>query len=262
MLVNLKNLDRFRLHHLYGRLDRCLFLILLLGTGAWKLFSLQSENREDIHAAPAVESCKTADMPLAAQYAISAAIGRDNSDYHAVNKDEGWSLSNPANRFRADMQSNGVSVVVGRDDWTMCLECLESGETMVPIAHPRTQMRENRFEYDHGQISVWYVNGPLGLQQGFTLRQRPVTSGSQPDALTVALRLGGSLRAALNSTSDGLSLLRQDGTAVLTYGGLAAYDANGRALRVSLNVDTERGGQTLTIRVDDSRANYPLRRRA
>jgi hypothetical protein len=40
-------------------------------------------------------------------------------------------------------------------------------------AHPvvKREVVGNRVSYDRGVIEEWYVNGPLGLEQGFTVKQ-------------------------------------------------------------------------------------------
>ena len=34
-------------------------------------------------------------------------------------------------------------------------------------------MKANRVTYAHPGLSEWYVNGPLGLEQGFTIPRAP-----------------------------------------------------------------------------------------
>ena len=41
----------------------------------------------------------------------------------------------------------------------------------VEAAEPRAEA--NRVEYRRGEVTEWYVNGPLGLEQGFTLARAP-----------------------------------------------------------------------------------------
>ncbi len=98
------------------------------------------------------------------------------------------------------------------------------------------------------------MNGPLGLEQGFTLERAP---GGAPGR-TIDLHahpLGrGDLKASLEPGGDGLSLSRADGSIVLRYRGLSAQDATGRELGAWLQVQ----GAQLLLRVDDTGAQYPL----
>jgi hypothetical protein len=74
-------------------------------------------------------------------------------------------------------------------------------------------------------VTEWYENGPLGLEQGFTLAHRPGKANGQP--LTVELgcirRSGG----ALAPGGKALELRRKDGQTVLRYTGLKATGRDG-----------------------------------
>src|SRR5262249_7110603 len=103
----------------------------------------------------------------------------------------------------------------------------------------------NRIEYRHDGLTDWYVNGPLGLEQGFTLEHAPTSSQLEP--LTVVFDLSGDLDAAVDPDERGLTL-EKAGTAVLRYRGLTAMDAGGRELRAWLEVVDRR----LRVKVDDA----------
>ncbi|MGH2542798.1 MAG: hypothetical protein ACRDIB_08375, partial [Ardenticatenaceae bacterium] len=100
------------------------------------------------------------------------------------------------------------------------------------IVPPKAE--RNQVTYQRGTLNEWYVNGPLGLQQGFTLTQPPTDSERRAAEdrgwLTVALEMGGGLQAKVDDDRRGLVLTSADGTARLRYRGLAAYDATERAL--------------------------------
>ncbi len=110
----------------------------------------------------------------------------------------------------------------------------------------------NRLEYRREGLTEWYLNGPLGLEQGFTLAQSPGERRSDP--LTLAFILSGNLTASIDPTGRDAILSRADGTAYLRYRGLTAHDATGRELRAWMQVEGER----LWLRVDDTGAQYPL----
>jgi hypothetical protein len=101
-------------------------------------------------------------------------------------------------------------------------------------------------------MTEWYENGPLGLEQGFTLAHPPGKATGEP--LTLELALRGDLVAALESTGTSLELKRKDGGAALRYAGLKAHDATARELRSWLEVRGER----LLLRVEDGEARYPV----
>jgi len=65
-----------------------------------------------------------ADLPLTAQYGVSASIGKDRVEYHATESGEGWASANPANQLSAHFGAADVGVFIGSDEWTMRLESL------------------------------------------------------------------------------------------------------------------------------------------
>ena len=189
-----------------------------------------------------------ADLPMAAQHAISAAIGEDQSAYHAACDTTGIALANPANGFTARVQSGILRVSVGSDAWEMSLAGLNRGGATQPIGTPQTSASGNRIDCDYGTIDEWYVNGPNGLEQGFTVAPPPPSAGGGP--LTVELALGGNLAATANAAGDGLTLSRLDGSTALGYTGLSAWDATGKTLPASLQVETVGERRELLIHVD------------
>ncbi len=65
---------------------------------------------------------------------------------------------------------------------------------MAPVSDAMLSAAGNRVEYAYNNgITECYVNGPLGLQQGFTIERRP---GSETgEQLEVMLRLSGDVVA-------------------------------------------------------------------
>jgi hypothetical protein len=105
--------------------------------------------------------------------------------------------------------------------------------------------------YTHTAITEWYVNGPLGVEQGFDVATAPTTpSGNE---LTIELGLRGNMQARADG-SGGLLLTGPSGQQ-LRYTGLRASDAHGRALHTSLTVGSGRA----VIHVQTQGAAYPLR---
>jgi hypothetical protein len=105
-------------------------------------------------------------------------------------------------------------------------------------------------EYVRASATEWYINGPAGLEQGFTINKRPSVAGNEP--LTVALAVSGGM--ATESGENGLALTDLKGTPFLDYSGLTAFDAAGRELRAWQEL---RDGRLL-LKVDDSSALYPV----
>src|SRR5208337_1058934 len=112
-------------------------------------------------------------------------------------------LSNPANGFTAQVQSGALHVSAGSDIWDMSLVALGYGGATLPVGIPTTSTNGNRVDCNYGMIDEWYVNGPSGLEQGFTVPPQPQSNAS--GSLTVELALGGDLVGTVNATRDGLT---------------------------------------------------------
>jgi len=190
-------------------------------------------------------------LPLAAQAKISSVLARDAAGYQAAKRGQTVQMVNARHGLSASFTAAGVEVIAGRDRWNFVLRGYGYGDDFAtgPAVAPRATA--NRVEYQRGTLTEWYLNGPLGLEQGFTLARTPGKRKNQP--LTLAFTITGNVRAAAIRTV-GVILSRTDGAAALRYHGLTAQDATGRDLRTWLEVK----GQRLWLRVDDDGAEYPL----
>jgi hypothetical protein len=186
-----------------------------------------------------------AGVPAGARGSVSAVLGRELPAYRVVT---GLRAFNPAQRLRVRFSRHGVSVASGGGRLGMTLSAYGYAGALQALGPAAAQVSANRVSYSYGSLRAWYVNGPLGLEQGFDVAARP-RGGSGP--LTFSLALSGNLDARLVRGS-----LLLDGRGVaLRYGGLLASDARGRVLRSWLELI----GRRVVIRVDDRGAVYPLR---
>ena len=197
-------------------------------------------------------SDKISTLPVAAQPSISAVLGRDIRDYHVQAADGGFSATNPHQNLAARFAPGGVEVRHGRSRWAMTLLGWGYGDAIAKLDAATPQASSNRVEYRHDSLTEWYVNGPIGIEQGFTLNQAPGKSNGRP--LTIALTLSGDLTPVVDSGKTGLLLSNRQKHAVLRYTGLRAYDADGKELSASL----ELSGQQLRLQVADNGARYPV----
>ncbi len=197
-------------------------------------------------------SDKISTLPVAAQPSISAVLGRDIRDYHVQAADGGFSATNPHQNLAARFAPGGVEVRHGGSRWAMTLLGWGYGDAIAKLDAATPQASSNRVEYRHDSLTEWYVNGPIGIEQGFTLNQAPGKSNGRP--LTIALTLSGDLTPVVDSGKKSLLLSNRQKDAVLRYTGLRAYDADGKELSASL----ELSGQQLRLRVADNGARYPV----
>jgi trimeric autotransporter adhesin len=191
-------------------------------------------------------------LPAVAQSNISAALGRDNSDYKARIAEESIHFENLRQRIGADFADDGVTLNTAKTSWRLVFVAYGHGDALEPVGKSQPTAENNRVTYRHGAVTEWYVNGPLGLEQGFTINQSPADAASQP--LTISLAVGGDVRTTINP--DGTSATFSDlrGQPLLRYSGLAAYDAKGKELNAWLEPQNGR----LNLQIVDAGAHYPI----
>ena len=101
----------------------------------------------------------------------------------------------------------------------------------------------------HG-ADAWYKSSAKGFEQGFTVSRAPAGASR---AFSILLAYGGGLRAS--SVTPRALVISGPAGPEMTYAGLRATDATGRALPVHLSL----AGATVRLTVDASGAAYPVR---
>jgi hypothetical protein len=183
---------------------------------------------------------------------ISEALGRDGSDFRVRASAHGFHADNPPHGLAADFGRKGIVLRRGSEHWGLRLLGFGYGGASAVSNEVDPSSSANRVEYQHGPLTEWYVNGPMGLEQGFTLNEPPGPRNGQP--LTIVLEMSGNLRAAAETGSNAMTLSGRDGETGIRYAGLSARDAAGQEFRAWLKVEGER----LLLEADDSGARYPL----
>jgi hypothetical protein len=210
------------------------------------------------HSAPAAVRHQAAfsragllSLPRAAQAAVSAALG-DSPAYRIRTSAGGFTAANAAQHLSASFTAPGVSVSSGTTRVRLRLLGVGYGARLQPFGPVTPHARANRVTYPHPGLSEWYANGPLGLEQGFTIAHAPAGRAAGP--LTLAMALSGNAHASLAKDAQSITLARA-GKAALRYTGLSASDARGHVLRSWLSLAAGR----IVLHIDASRASYPLR---
>ena len=186
-------------------------------------------------------------LPVAAQSVISTTLGADQARFAAQRAASGYRLQGGG--VTANLGRGGVAL--GGAGAAAALTLRAAGRVGVlhrvgaalPTAHG------NRVVYRHHDISEWYAAGPLGLEQGFTVRHR--VSGSA-GSFVLAIAVGGPLTP--RGSGAGAVFITRSGQTALRYGGVQAVDARGRRLAATLSVQDG----MLRIRVADRGARYPM----
>jgi hypothetical protein len=191
-------------------------------------------------------------LPLALQGPASDSLGADERGYDASAAAGGFVMQNPAQRLGARFDATGVQIRSGARHVKLSLQGVGYGSALraLPAVAPRAQ--GNRVSYEYPGVSAWYANGPLGVEQGFTIAHR--LARSVGGALTLALTVGDGVPVSLARRGRSARFGRAGGPS-LGYSGLSATDARGHTLPSWLEVRRGR----LLVRVDSRGAVYPLR---
>ncbi len=178
-----------------------------------------------------------------------------------VSSEGSLTASNPTQQLSASFGKAGTSIAnlqlkLSRIGYAAQPEtALQIGLGTEPIA------QGNRITYQHSPIlTEWYLNGPAGLEQGFTLTQAlPIAEASQNQELELEMNLSGVKRASLNAAGNELALTLTD-ERQLNYGQLYVYDASGQSYPAHFNLTALSNGDfQLILTVSQlAKVTYPL----
>lgn len=172
-----------------------------------------------------------------------------------------FSATNPGQRWRMTFDGRGFLANPESHGWRWGLELVGYG-----VGQGRHEVRGTvagnvqgtRLSFQRDEIlEEWFVNDGRGLEQGWTLNERPVGDGDGKIRLYLVVR-GGLLPVIADDGGKSLGFLGEDGVVALTYGGLKAWDATGRDLPtrfvvgedgISVEVD-EQGDVTYPVMID------------
>src|SRR5437899_3792333 len=137
-------------------------------------------------------------LPAASRGPISAALGASDRAYWVGAAGGTPEAINGAQRLRARFERAGVVVSSGEmrlriGPATIAGQAASARGGSATSEAP--SVSANRVTYRRGTLSEWYLNGPLGLEQGFTVARAPAAHGRT--TLTLSLALTGNARARL-----------------------------------------------------------------
>lgn len=161
-------------------------------------------------------------------------------------------FNNPTQHLIASFNRNGVQLEFSgkpQAQLGMQLLAMHSGKINYAVTPAKLSAKYNRVDLVHGHgLTEWYVNSPLGVEQGFTLTQPPAPTRS----LSLVFKLAGTLTAKLAGNS--IEFRNPKGQNLLRYGNLLAYDADHHVLPAYMALT----GQKLDLAIDTRGANYPI----
>jgi FG-GAP repeat len=222
---------------------RCAVLVVVLVVAVSAL-RLESAQRM-VSGAAAVDRPRS--LPEQAQSVISDTLGSASPAFAARRFGDVYRLAGGG--VTGVLGGRGVAFRARAGSVSMALSAVGRRSRLRAVAPASVVAHANRVTLRRAGSREWYAGGPLGIEQGFTVARRPGGTG----ALTLALALGGSLRAQLVGSQ--VRFLTSAGHVALRYGGLVVVDSAGRTLPAWLMLD----GRSLLVRVDDVGARYPLR---
>jgi MYXO-CTERM domain-containing protein len=228
------------------------------------------ERLEEVAAGGAPRATKAASEPenpagLRAAY-ITAAQASAPETYRIERGALGLWAANPAQALVTEFNAAGVWITPGPGpsegawSWSLAASRWGCAGELDPVPMVDPEANENRATYEHqaeglrAGLIEWYLNGPLGLEQGFTLPSAPACRGRGGREVVIELAMGGDLAAAVVDGGQAVELRDGSGAVALTYTDLFVTDAAAKVLPARLEVS----GDRLIIRVDDAGAVYPL----
>ena len=190
-------------------------------------------------------------LPADARGPVSEALGAASKGYLATQSAGQIRMVNPAQGLGSTFGASGVSLRTGNTTLALHLSAITSGSSTMPFGPATPNAHANRVAYRRPGIEEWYANGPLGLEQGFTLQAAPVSHGAGP----VTLALATEADAALAVGDHGQTVtFGGRGSGSLNYSDLHATDSRGRALVSWVSVR----GHNILLHVRTRGATFPV----
>ncbi|MGH9936654.1 MAG: FG-GAP repeat protein, partial [Blastocatellia bacterium] len=165
-----------------------------------------------------------------------------------------WHAPNPAAGYDAYVTEAGVSVAVNDQSYvSLSLHSLGYGHAMQGVAPGKVSGDKQTIDImREGGVREWYVNGPEGLEQGFTLAEPP-GARHKGIPLRLALQVSEGWRAVASEDGRRITLRGAHDQAV-EYSKLVVSDSAGRIIPARLTV----AGEQVVIEAEDHDAEYPL----
>lgn len=236
----------------WRQLSLAALLSLLLAAGLSQCLRARAGDSSASASARGASRDALAGLSPAARASISASIGAEEPVYRFDAAPGGFQAANPVQHLGIGVDRSGVLLRSRGLELGLSLHAVGYGSSLSAVGAARPGSEANRATFARAGIAEWYVNGPLGLEQGFTIAQPPAHGASGP--LTLAVALTGDARASLAAGGQSVIFAGPHGGS-LRYGSLSVSDASGRTLHSWIALE---GGELL-LRVDAGGARFPLR---
>jgi uncharacterized protein (TIGR03437 family) len=165
-----------------------------------------------------------------------------------------WRAPNPGAGYDAYVTEEGVSIAVNGESYvSLSLRGLGRGEALQSVGPGEVSADKQTINLmRYGGLREWYVNGPEGLEQCFTLDMPPSGDRQKGEPLRLVLQVSEGWRAEASEDGNLVTLRGKDAT--VEYGKLTVRDRSGRNISGRLTIEEEQ----VVVEVDDHSAEYPL----
>lgn len=200
-------------------------------------------------------------VPVALRAAVMQARQREAGPEHAVvSAGSALLAQNPEHGIAVALDRQGIRLhSTRRHDapWASFAlthyGCASAPRSARPIP-PTVAADKNRVEYARDGMTEWYLNGPLGIEQGFTVERDPGCGKAGRLALAMELRGGLVAAQAGQGAATHIELRDRPTGSVMSYSDLFAFDAEGRELPARLKLSAGK----VVLEVDAAEARYPV----
>ena len=229
------------------RLPSLILGAVLACVAALALAALPSLYEPGAHALASRHGSQSS-LPTSLDPAVSASIGGSERSFWAIRR--GASLRTKGGGIHGTFTASGAELGATQGTLGLSVAAVGRGRRLDSVLAVTPKAAANQIVYRHGSITEFYRNGPYGVEQGFTVGQRP---RGDTGSLVLALRTGGSLIPA--QVGSQILFRTHAGVTVLRYDQLSAVDASGHQLLAQMQI---RNG-SLELQINDSHARYPVR---
>src|SRR5262249_25444462 len=123
---------------------------------------------------PAVSSRgRVEPIPLQARLAVARGLGEQDRAFWARRSAGVLTASNRRQSLTERFAPGAVTIATRSGSVALSAVQLSRGRQVRVLTRTSPNARRNRVSYRHKGIVEWYVNGSLGVEQGFTLSRRP-----------------------------------------------------------------------------------------
>jgi len=201
------------------------------------------------------EGVNTKSLPKRLIPAFALSSGQKNVSYHFQKGKDRYLAEISLDILLVGFDNEGVELTssLKSDGITMNLSAIGYSDKITLVSEAEAVHKANLIEYWRGNVIEWYVNSPLGLEQGFTLMNRPSENeGNRALSLLIDIKSDEEVKTTLHGGT--VKLAKGGWSHAVQYGGLYAFDSSGKELPSELRL--REGG--IEILVYDKNAVYPI----